>query len=209
MIFIGSDFHFSHANVISYCNRPWKTVDEMNEAMVKIWNETVGPEDTIYVVGDFSLSPKAVETYLPRLNGEKHLILGNHDAPFPKKLGAKQQKTENMRNRYFAAGFKTLTLDRFLKLGEHEVHLCHFPFAGNTSDKRYLDHRPENVGQILLSGHSHAYYRKLGKNIDVGFDGDLKIWSEKEIIELIEDPRDYIPSPLTEFYRNRKNNNEE
>ena len=54
----------------------------MNEGLVKLWNEQVKPNDIVYILGDFSLNPKAVRDFAPRLNGIKHLILGNHDAPF-------------------------------------------------------------------------------------------------------------------------------
>lgn len=198
-----------HHNVINYCNRQFSNVEDMNEAIVKICNDTVKEDDELYILGDVALNPKYVEIYLPQLKCRNlFLVCGNHDQCFDKGSGKKLEKLARAKEKYLTSGFKTITNDLFIKVGEHEVHLCHFPFEGNTTDQRYKYFRPENVGQILLHGHSHCYYRKLGNAIDCGIDGNWKIWSEKEIIELIEDPRDYIPSPITEYYKNRKNNNE-
>ena len=79
MIFFTSDHHFYHTNIIKYCNRPFQSVEEMNEEMVKRWNSVVNPGDTVYYLGDFSLAKRPVEVFVPRLNGEKHFIMGNHD----------------------------------------------------------------------------------------------------------------------------------
>jgi len=48
-----SDTHFGHFNIIEYCNRPFKTVDEMNSKLIRFWNERVKPDDIVYFLGDF------------------------------------------------------------------------------------------------------------------------------------------------------------
>lgn len=83
--FLVSDTHFGHAGVCKFlCEdgetkiRPWTDPDEMNEDMVRMWNETVRPTDTVYHLGDVVINRR----YLPildRLNGDKVLIKGNHD----------------------------------------------------------------------------------------------------------------------------------
>lgn len=83
--FLVSDTHFGHAGVCKFlCEdgitkiRPWDDPDEMNEAMVKMWNDTVRPNDKVYHLGDVVINRR----YLPildRLNGDKVLIKGNHD----------------------------------------------------------------------------------------------------------------------------------
>ena len=78
-----SDFHMDHRNILEYCNRPYLTVGEMNEAIVANWNAVVEQDDTVYFLGDFSLSIKSVQKYLPRLMGNKVLITGNHDLVHP------------------------------------------------------------------------------------------------------------------------------
>ena len=82
--FLVSDKHFGHAGVCRFLRedgtklRPWDNPDEMDEEMVKRWNETVRPNDKVYHLGDVVINRKALKT-LGRLNGEKVLIKGNHD----------------------------------------------------------------------------------------------------------------------------------
>lgn len=79
-IFLIGDCHFGHRNIINYCNRPFKDVEDMNEKLVKYWNNVVGANDIVYVVGDFALCGKQKIIEIgQRLNGRKRLILGNHD----------------------------------------------------------------------------------------------------------------------------------
>lgn len=80
-IWISSDHHFSHEKIIGYCSRPYKNSKEMNYDMIKKHNFVVSPEDTVYFLGDFCFShhPRDVEVILNKMNGTKHLILGNHD----------------------------------------------------------------------------------------------------------------------------------
>jgi calcineurin-like phosphoesterase family protein len=84
-VFLVSDTHFGHAGVCHFVEidgvtkvRPWTDPDEMDEAMVKMWNETVRPNDKVYHLGDVVINRKALKT-LARLNGDKVLIKGNHD----------------------------------------------------------------------------------------------------------------------------------
>ena len=83
-VFLTSDTHFGHANICKFHNfdgtktRPWDSVEEMDEEMVKRWNETVGPKDKVYHLGDVVINRKAL-SILDRLNGDKVLIKGNHD----------------------------------------------------------------------------------------------------------------------------------
>lgn len=81
MIYVISDLHFSHANIIKYCNRPFQDTHEMNKAMTERWNSVVGPQDTCIVVGDFALGAniETQKTILAKLNGTKILVRGNHD----------------------------------------------------------------------------------------------------------------------------------
>ena len=79
-VFIISDTHFNHANIIKYCNRPFKDTKEMDEMMIKNWNETVSNKDIVLHLGDFGLGKKEyIASIVKRLNGKKILIMGNHD----------------------------------------------------------------------------------------------------------------------------------
>lgn len=78
--FVIADTHFNHENIIKYCNRPFASVEEMDETMIKNWNETVSNKDTILHLGDFGLGNKEyIASIVKRLNGKKILIMGNHD----------------------------------------------------------------------------------------------------------------------------------
>ena len=79
-IFITADHHFHHKNIIEYCKRPFKTVEEMNKVMIEKWNKKVGENDLVIHLGDFALGTKEkVKETRERLNGTIILIKGNHD----------------------------------------------------------------------------------------------------------------------------------
>ena len=84
-VFLTSDTHFGHTGVCRFTRndgvtklRPWTDPDEMDEEMVKRWNETVRPNDKVYHLGDVVINRKALKI-MSRLNGDKVLIRGNHD----------------------------------------------------------------------------------------------------------------------------------
>ena len=82
-IYFTSDLHFSHQNIAKFCPqfRIQATVDEMDEALIAYWNATVQPEDIVYNLGDISFARDvpAIAKIMRRLNGQHHLIFGNHD----------------------------------------------------------------------------------------------------------------------------------
>lgn len=82
MDYFTSDTHFGHRNIITYCARPFASVEEMNAALIERWNARVKPGDRVFHLGDFSMGPKLLRpTYVKALNGYKVLVRGNHDAP--------------------------------------------------------------------------------------------------------------------------------
>lgn len=79
-IFITADHHFHHKNIIEYCNRPFKTVEEMDKVMIEKWNKKVGKDGLVIHLGDFALGTKEqVKETREKLNGTIVLIKGNHD----------------------------------------------------------------------------------------------------------------------------------
>lgn len=85
-IFVISDTHFYHENIIKYCNRPFPSVVEMNAALIENWNRTVRNQDVVIHLGDFAftkankkLAEVKITALAHGLNGHKILILGNHD----------------------------------------------------------------------------------------------------------------------------------
>ena len=79
-IFFTSDQHFGHKNVIRYDNRPFTSVEDMDEALIRNWNAKVTEKDTVYVLGDISwYNDETTATIFNSLKGHKILIKGNHD----------------------------------------------------------------------------------------------------------------------------------
>ena len=80
MKYVIADTHFGHSRIIQYCNRPFKTVDEMDRYLIAEWNKIVSPSDEIWHLGDFAFGDKEYIANIARqLNGRKILVLGNHD----------------------------------------------------------------------------------------------------------------------------------
>ena len=75
-----SDWHYGHKNCIGFDNRPFFTLEEMNQSLVERWNSRVGKGDLVYVLGDmFWCPPKEADPVMKKLNGQKILVKGNHD----------------------------------------------------------------------------------------------------------------------------------
>mgnify|MGYP000043454190 CR=1 FL=1 len=79
-VYLISDMHFGHPNIIKYENRPFSSVEEMDAAIMNNWNTTVGKDDKVFILGDVSFYNKAkTKEIMENLNGYKTLIIGNHD----------------------------------------------------------------------------------------------------------------------------------
>lgn len=80
MIYIISDTHFNHKNIIKYENRPFNSIEEMNDAMIKRWNAVVNDDDIVIHLGDVGLGQESsLKWIIPSLKGHKILVRGNHD----------------------------------------------------------------------------------------------------------------------------------
>ncbi len=81
MDFYISDLHLGHANIVKYCGRPFRDQEHMEEVIIQNWNGMVTENDTVYILGDFSLhyKPEKKQQLLDTLNGTKILVIGNHD----------------------------------------------------------------------------------------------------------------------------------
>tara|TARA_Y100000310_G_scaffold9417_1_gene9819 strand:+ start:7329 stop:7982 length:654 start_codon:yes stop_codon:yes gene_type:complete len=144
-----SDTHFGHKNVIRYCNRPFKTVSEMNETMISRWNETVTDADRVFVIGDVFLTDLNEATrIIKRLNGYKILVAGNHD---------RSKKT------MLHAGF-----DEYHKRYEYEIDgigkglLLHYPMPDSIIEKLGYN--------FLIHGHIHRKPKFYGLKLNVAVD---------------------------------------
>jgi calcineurin-like phosphoesterase family protein len=171
-----SDTHFAHKGILEYCVRPWKTTDECREGLVANWNALVKAEDDIYIIGDFCFAGAGYHGELiPRLNGRKHLIKGNHDG--------------FQARRYLAWGFVEVVDNNCLltlKNGQ-EVLLCHYPYSGDhTTGERYLERRPVDTGLALIHGHVHQEWLMRGRMLNVGVDAwNWEPATEDQVIEML------------------------
>jgi calcineurin-like phosphoesterase family protein len=187
-IFLTSDSHFGHFNVIKYCNRPFTTVEEMNEALIANWNAVVGQEDIVFHLGDFSFHERYVEEFLSRLNGYKFLILGNHDKPHPANKGKTDKKFAEWVAKYKSLGFEDVLVKHTIVCQNHTFSLCHLPYndpedvqQANQTIVRYVNHRPEDDGTPQLCGHVHDRWltKRSSKGtvmVNVGVDAPGASW---------------------------------
>ena len=135
-----ADLHLGHARIIDIAQRPFVDVVQMDEILVALWNATVGPEDTVYFLGDFAW--KGSLHRFRNLNGKKHLVRGNHDTTEVLKLGWKSVQD------HFIGEIKGI-----------KFHLSHYPLRSWASQWR---------GAVHLHGHSHNTLPPVDGALDVG-----------------------------------------
>ena len=161
-IYVTSDHHFSHKKICEYCSRPFNSTEEMNESLIKSWNEIVPEEGIIFHLGDISFKPNELITLLYRLNGKIYFLSGNHD------LDIKNVSSLIDKNK-----FELLDDVVQLKVGGFEFILCHYPLMSWPGIGREVLH---------LHGHTHntLKYHKLAK--DIGVDtNNYKPYKLKEV----------------------------
>ena len=114
-VFFTSDTHFTHANIIRFCSRPFKNVEEMDETMIANWNRVVGENDIVFHLGDFCMGGSAKWTnVLNRLNGKIYLIIGNHDMK-----NLKQSCSDR---------FEKVAMQMYIEVDKQKIYLNHCPF---------------------------------------------------------------------------------
>lgn len=92
-IWFTSDIHFGHANIIKYSNRPFKDVEDMNQRIIRNWNDCVQPGDAVWHLGDLAMTGdrKRLAAWISQLNGDRYAILGNHDVGLRSDLGLQRE----------------------------------------------------------------------------------------------------------------------
>jgi len=143
-LYISSDYHLSHGNILKYCNRPFKTIEDHDKHIIKIHNERISNDDTFIHAGDFNFrnSPGGkkgegtttkAKTHLEKLNGNKIMLTGNHE-----------------KNNSLKTYIESLVID----------------WGGN---KYFITHRPENANKyypINFVAHVHQNWKFYRKRID-------------------------------------------
>lgn len=135
-IYLTSDLHFGHKNIIKYEHRNYETVDEMDKDYIKKWNNKVEENDLIYILGDFSWykAEKTMEI-LKQLKGRKVLIVGNHDEIY-------------LNNKDFDRTlFEEICYYKELKINKTKIILFHYPI---------IDWNGKHNGSLHFYGHVHS-----------------------------------------------------
>ena len=90
MNFYIADLHLGHKNIIRLSNRPFHSVEEMDQTIIDNINKTVKPEDDLYILGDFAFNSGNPVNYLKQIRCKMHLIIGNHDGIMLKNTNARK-----------------------------------------------------------------------------------------------------------------------
>lgn len=151
--FITSDLHFGHANIMKFCpkTRPYSSVSEMDELMIRDWNALVGAEDHVFILGDVSFHQASkTNQILDRLNGKLILVAGNHDNKLLKDVK-------------FRARF--IEIHNYLEITRSKRHIVMFHYP-------ILRWNRSGHGSVHFHGHSHGSPTGLEdlRCMDVGYD---------------------------------------
>jgi len=179
MIWFTSDTHWYHTNIIRYCGRPFKNVDEMNHTMIDNWNNVVRPNDTVYHLGDLGMikSVDTLYTLLNRLNGKKFLIKGSHDQTYDKICYPFDNN-----NIISITPMHTIPAHDQANVSHVPITLCHYCLR--TWPKSHFN-------SWHLYGHSHNRLPPEGKSLDVGVDGhNFTPWSLAEVTRYMSERPD-------------------
>ena len=146
--FYTADLHLGHASIIAMCNRPFTSVEEMDQVLVENIRKRVCQKDDLWIVGDLAMAKMAdrprIEALFKRIPGRKHLIIGNHDKRWVHELkwhsigGLKEIKDEGRR-----------------------VTLCHYPLMTWPGSRH---------GAMQLFGHVHNNWVGCRGSVNVGVD---------------------------------------
>lgn len=87
-VYFTSDLHLGHDNIIRFCNRPFCSVDDMNNRIIQKYNSVIHKNDLVYILGDltYKISVDESNKLIEQLKGHKVLIRGNHDLKYDSSL---------------------------------------------------------------------------------------------------------------------------
>lgn len=154
--FFTADTHFRHKNIIKYCHRPFHSAEEMDEKLIRNWNDRVDYPDHVYILGDFGFGGhEKMADILCRLNGKKFFIRGNHD-----------EQIDHPDLAHYFEWVKDVHLLKVQDAGCAENHqmiwLSHYPHVSWP----HMCH-----GSWHLYGHVHGLYDDAHlRSVDVGVD---------------------------------------
>lgn len=161
MIYFTADLHLGHKNIIRLAERPFSSLEEMDERLIANWNAKVKGNDTVYIIGDLICKSAQSEEYLSRLKGKKVLICGNHDEGWLDKVESAD---------YFVAVEKLIEQS----FCGHMTTLCHYPMIEWRASRKGIS---KKLG-YLIHGHIHKnkdkpeYYQlfRIANALNAGVD---------------------------------------
>ncbi len=178
LIYYISDLHLRDQAIFDKCKRPFKNLEEMERAIIRNWNSKVKEEDTVYVLGDIANdNPSSIEVYR-RLNGKKHLIVGNHDHIILNEI--KESKI-----------FEDIEFIDVINDSGHKICICHYPI---------MDWMEFNRDGYLVYGHVH---NKTAKN-GYAYKQIKEYYSNKPAFNCGVDVNNFSPVTLKEMIKSKE-----
>lgn len=176
-----SDLHFGHKNCLAFDNRPFKTIEEHDQTIINNWNNVVGIDDDVYLLGDISWygSSKTLELF-NQLNGNIHLIKGNHDDKI-------------LKNRDLQRRFVEIVDYKELQLEDGKgIVLCHYPIPC------FKNHY---YGWYHLFGHVHTGFewnmiKNVKRQMEDLYDVPCEMYNVGAMVSFV---MDYTPRTLKEI----------
>jgi len=178
-IFFTSDTHFQHENIIKYCKRPFKDIEENDAELIRRWNEKVPEDGIVFHLGDVGFGhPQIINDIFKQLHGKIYLVIGNHDW--------RRVTTQH------AWRFEDMTQQINMKIGKRHIILNHYPMLAFSGAWRGVDATYQLFGHVHTSpytdeGLDQARMKMLfTSQYDVGVDNnDFTPVSWKEVDQII------------------------
>jgi calcineurin-like phosphoesterase family protein len=186
MNYFTSDYHFCHKNVLEMCQRPYTDIDSHDDDIIQRHNSVVADSDDIWDLGDIAYRCSAEDCFerIKRLNGKRHIIMGNHDKPL--RQAYKKGLFKSLINSgkleiiggEMAINDSTLAISKMINIEGQQVFLSHYAYKTWPGAFR---------GTIMLYGHSHGNLTESKyKSFDVGVDShNYYPWSWTQVKERI------------------------
>lgn len=171
--------YFNHANIIDYAQRPFMSVGDMNETLIRNWNERVREEDRVFHLGDFGFGKvEDLRSICDRLNGSKVLIRGNHD-----------YSTKKMKDIGFDHVWPSMDYDdpKFVAYRDQ-----------SSPSEYYLVHKPQLFStQKVLCGHIHDQWKAFGNNLNMC----VEVWGYMPVsLEEIDERMNHLEKSIHDLY---------
>lgn len=140
-VWFTSDLHFWHKNICKYCDRPYSSVEAMNEAIIINWNDVVQEDDIVFLLGDMGFCGiEKLRPLMSQLKGRIYLIQGNHDSDKVVNKLLEEGLIEDF------GKLIQLTIIGDEECPDQDLTLCHFPM---------IDWYNKEKGAWMIHGHQH------------------------------------------------------